>query len=629
MADFLSTGLSGLLAFRRALDVTSHNIANVATEGYTRQRVELGTRVPQPYGDGWLGSGVLVTSVRRSSDDFLAEQSRSSSSTLERLGFLAGQAAKIDNLFADSKTGLSASLQSFVNAVQGVASSPSSSAARQVLLSEADALASRLQAFDGRLRALNDELNSRLQSEAAEISSLAQNIARLNQDVVNGLAQTGQPPNDLLDQRERLLDQLARHVNVQVVPQDGGALNVFIGTGQALVLNSEAASIEAAPDAFDGERLVLNLRSGSTVSDVTARLTGGSLGGALDFRRDLLDPARNTLGRVAVAVAESVNAQHREGLDLRGALGGDFFSTGGVDVLANTGNAGTAQLAVTRGDVTQLTDGDYVLEWTGATWELRRQDGGASVALSGSGTAADPFVADGLEIVVSGAPQTGDRFLIRPTREAVAGFDALISDPASIAAAAPIRTAAGLANLGSGRISAGEVLDAADPQLRDPVTIEFLTPTTYSINGAGSYAYTAGAGIDVNGWRVSIEGSPAVGDRFTVTDNSTGLGDNRNALELAAVLGRPLLDGGTTSVNAAVARFVGTNGVATRQAQLNHEAQQIVHRQALDDRQSVAGVNLDEEAANMLRYQQAYQAAAQLIQVANTLFDTLLAATRR
>lgn len=629
MADLLSTGLSGLLAFRRALDVSSHNVANVATEGYSRQRVDLATRDAQPYGNGWVGNGVAVTTVRRSYDEFLATQARSSSSSLERLDLFADLATKIDNLFADSRTGLSASLQSFVNAVQGVASSPGNAAARQVLLGEAQSLTDRLQAFDSRLRTLDGELGSRLGSEAAEISSLAGNIARLNQDITSGFARTGQPPNDLLDQRDRLLDQLASHLNVQTVAQAGGAVDVFVGSGQALVLNGEAAMLEASADPFDAGRTVLTLRSGSGASDVTARLTGGSLGGALDFRRDLLDPARNALGRIAVAVAESVNAQHHAGLDLRGELGGDLFGAGEVAVLSDGRNAGSATLAVTRTDSSRLTESDYVLQSDAGGWSLARLSDGTAVALSGSGTAADPFRADGLEIVVSGSAQQGDRFLIRPTREAVAGFRVLIDDPARIAAAAPVRTAVGAANAGSGRISAGEVIDAGNPQLRSTASIEFLTPTTYSIDGSGPIAYTAGAAIEAHGWRVTIDGSPAAGDRFTVSDNSSGLGDNRNALALAGVLGRPLLDGATTSVNAAVARFVGANGVTTRQAQLNRDAQQLVHQQALDERQSVSGVNLDEEAANLMRYQQAYQAAAQLIQVANTLFDTLLAATRR
>jgi flagellar hook-associated protein 1 len=207
-------------------------------------------------------------------------------------------------------------------------------------------------------------------------------------------------------------------------------------------------------------------------------------------------------------------------------------------------------------------------------------------------------------------------------------MNVLITDPSRVAAAAPIRTAVNAANTGNGIISAGSVLDASDPALRNAVTIQFLTPTTYSVNGAGTFTYTPGADIDVNGWRVQITGAPAVGDRFTVSDNSSGAGDNRNALALAESLRRPVLDGGTASIDTAASRMVGNIGVATRQVQASRDAQVVVQQEAIDARDAISGVNLDEEAANLMRFQQAYQAAAQLIRIASTLFDTLLSASR-
>jgi len=316
-------------------------------------------------------------------------------------------------------------------------------------------------------------------------------------------------------------------------------------------------------------------------------------------------------------------------MDLSGALGGDFFAVGGAAVLDNGLNTGTGTVAATRVDVGALTGRDYILEMTGTGWQLRDSLSGAAVPMTGTGTAADPFVADGLEIEVGGAADVGDTFLIRPTRGAITNMSVLISDPSQVAAAAPIRTAADSGNSGSGTISAGEVLDSTDAQLRSPVTIEFLTPTTYSINGAGSFAYTGGGNIDVNGWRVQISGAPAVGDSFTVSDNTSGTGDNRNALLLSDALKSPVLNGGTTSLGSAVGEFVGGIGVATRQAQVNRDAQSVVYEESLATKESVSGVNLDEEAANLLKYQQAYQAAAQLIRVADTMFQTLLAATER
>ncbi len=628
MADLLSTGVSGLLAFQRALDTTSHNIANVSTPGYSRQIVDMTTRQADPYGSGWVGNGVDVSTVKRMYDDFLANQSRSSSSSYEQLNTFATQVGRINNLFADSKTGLSATLQNFTNAVQAVANTPTSIPARQTLLSQAQALVTRLQSYETSLDSLEAQVNSNLDSEVNSISTLAQGIATLNQKISSGYAQTGQPPNDLLDQRDRLLDELATHVNVSVVKQGDNSVNVFIGSGQPLVIGQTASRLVTAPDPYDATRKVIALQTPSSSIDVTSRLSGGAVGGMIDFRTQVLDPARNTLGRFSVALAEAMNTQHGEGIDLNGNLGGDFFATGGVQVQANISNAGTGSLAVARTGAGALSTTDYVMTLTGTGWSLQRKDTGAAVAMTGTGTALDPFLADGLSIVVSGTAQTGDRLQILPTRGAVDGLRVLVTDPSEIAAAAPIVASAGAGNIGNATISAGEVLDGTNAQLRSTVSIQFLTATTYSVNGAGAFTYTGGGNIDVNGWRVQINGTPVAGDTFSVGDNTSGSGDNRNALALADVLNRPILNGGTASLNASVGQFISDIGVKTNQAQVGRDAQQIVRDESVDSLASLSGVNLDEEAAKLVQYQAAYQAMAQVIATANKMFETLLSATR-
>jgi flagellar hook-associated protein 1 len=630
MADLLSTGVSGLLAFQRALSTTSHNISNVSTDGYSRQRVLIGTRPAQAYGNGWVGQGANVQTTQRVYDDFIAQQTRSTSSSLEHLDIYASNAERLNNMFGDSANGLSATLQRFVNAFQTVANSPTSMPARQLLLSEGNTLQQRLQFFAGRLDEIGNEINSRIKGEVAEVNSLATSIARLNNEITTGMARTGgQPPNDLLDQRDRLLDELSQKISVNAVRQDGGTVNVFVGSGQPLVLGADVNQLTTIQSTFDSTQLTVALQTPGSSVDISRNVSGGTLGGLLDFRSEQLDPAHNALGRIAVALSDVVNGQHREGMDLSGALGGDFFAVGGAEVLDNSLNTGTGTVAATRTDVGALTGRDYILEMTGGGWELRDSLTGAAVPMTGTGTAADPFVADGLELEVGGAADVGDTFMIRPTRGAIVDMDVLITDPARVAAAAPIRTAVDTANSGSGTISAGEVLDGSNAQLRAPVTIEFLSATTYSINGAGSFTYAAGEDIDVNGWRVQISGAPAAGDSFSVSDNTSGAGDNRNALLLADALQSPVLNGRTTSLGSAVGEFVGGVGVATRQAQVNRDAQSVVYEESIAAKEAVSGVNLDEEAANLLKYQQAYQAAAQLIRVADTMFQTLLAATER
>lgn len=630
MADFLSTGVSGLLAFQRALDTTSHNIANVGTDGYSRQRAEFVTRPADFTGAGYIGSGVDISTTTRSYDDLLAQQVRTASSSFSNLDAYATQIDKVNNLFSNTTTGLTATLQKFANAIQDVANTPSSVASRQVLLSQAQGLSERLKSYDTQLAGYNQQVESQLGGEVSDINSLAKSIADLNGKISNAISRNNQPPNDLLDQRDLLLDKLSTHLDVSVVPQGDGQVNVFVGNGQPLVLTNNAGTLVTTPDPYDASRHGISLQlANSTAVDITPSLSGGTLGGLLDFRSQVLDPARNTLGHISIGLADAINTQHHAGIDLTGTLGGDLFAVGGVNTYGNAANAGTATLAATRTSAGAITEADYVLQKTAGGWSLKRQDTGAAVTLAGTGIPADPFTADGLSIVVSGTAQTGDRFLIKPTQSATAGLNVLITDPSRVAAAAPIVASAGTTNSGNGQISPGTVVNAANAQLRTTATITFLSATTYSVNGGPAIAYTSGSPISANGWQVSITGAPATGDTFTVKDNAGGVGDNRNALALVNALSGKNLNGGTASVNDTTSRLVGTVGVATQQAQASRDAQKVVQQDSVNARDSVSGVNLDEEAANMLRYQQAYQAAAQLIHVASTLFDSLLAATSR
>jgi len=629
MADVLSTGLSALRATQRALDTTSHNIANVSTDGYTRQRVEFQTRTPEFSAGGWIGTGVEVSTVRRVYDQFLAQQTRTSGTNLARLDAYATQAERIDNLLGDSENGLSATLQGFNDAINEVSSTPASIPARQALIAEGQALSERLRSYDTRLRNMSSELNSRLAVEAQEITTLAQGVARLNNDIAVAFQQSGQPPNDLLDQRDQLIGKISEKVGITTVAADDSTVNVFIGNGQPLVLGNKPSQIMATTDPLDPERTVLSMQAGSATVDLSRVISGGTVGGLLDWRSQMLDPARNELGRIGIAITSQVNAQHREGMDLTGALGGDFFNIGAATATAATANTGTAGVTVSRTNISALTAGDYVLTRTATGYSLSRQDTGAPVSFTGTGTATDPIVADGMSIVVGAGIATGDQYTIRPTRNALQGIGVAITDASRIAAAAPIRASAVSTNTGSGKVTPGEVLDPTNAALLNTVNIEFTSATTYTVNGAGSFTYTPGSNIDVNGWRVQISGAPSTGDRFTVGSNAGATGDNRNALALADALRAPVLDGGTTSAYAGVEKLTTSVAMSTQTAQVNRDAEAVVHDADIAAQDAVSGVNLDEEAANLLRYQQAYAAAAQIISVANEMFDTLLNAVRR
>lgn len=632
MADLLSTSVSGLLAFQRALDTTSHNISNANTVGYSRQLTELTTRNAQQSGNGWVGNGVDVSTVKRAYDNFLASETRTSSSTFNQFNTYASQAERLNNLFGSATTGLTPTLQNFINAVQAVADTPTSIPARQTLLSQAQSLTERLQSYDATLKSLDKQVNAQISSEASTISSLSQGIAKLNQEISGGYSRTGQPPNDLMDQRDRLIDELATHVNVNVVEQGDHTVNVFIGNGQPLVVGQTFGTVVATADQFDPTRSVLSFKTATGTTEMTGSLSGGTLGGMLQFRSQMLDPARNTLGRLSAGLAQVVNEQHAAGIDLKGQFGGDFFAVGSVSVLSSSNNSVTGSVSAQRipGAAGALTTSDYVMVNTAGGWSLRRADTGVVVPMTGTGTSADPYIADGLSIEVTAGAATGDRYLIKPTADAVGGLRVLVTDPAEIAAAAPIVSSASGSNIGNASISRGEVINAGHPQLRDPISITFTSATQYQISGdPATYNYTAGSDINLNGWRVQISGTPAAGDSFSVTNNASGSGDNRNALKLADILNQPVLNNGTASLSAGIGQFIGDIGVKTNQTQVSRDAQKVVYDESVGAMQSVSGVNLDEEAANLMRYQQAYMAAAQMIKVADTIFQAVLAATAR
>jgi len=409
----------------------------------------------------------------------------------------------------------------------------------------------RFRNINSQLDSMEAEVNSRLETAVSQVNSLSAAIADLNEQIAHTSA-SGAMPNDLMDQRDALLQQLNEQIQVSTVTQDNGAVNVFIGNGQAIVHGFDSEELGVVHDEHQSGRLDLAyLGNGSTAVPITGSLGGGVIGGALDFRHDVLDPTRNEIGKVALAFVQTFNEQHHAGMDLNGNMGGDFFAVGGAQALPGSSNTGGAGMNVQVTDVGALTGQDYMFTFDGAAWSARDPATNLPVTFTGTGTALDPFVIDGVSIEVTGAAAAGDSFLVQPTAAVVGGMQLLITDPAQIAAAAPIRTEASLSNTGSATIDAGTVLDPSDPNLLSTVTITFVDANNYSVNGGPPQAYTSGSPIDVNGWRVQISGTPDAGDTFTVEANSGGTGDNRNALALASVQTMKVLDGATLTLESA------------------------------------------------------------------------------
>src|SRR5487761_393267 len=630
MADLLSTSVSGLLAFQQALDVTSNNISNASTPGYSVETANLVEAPGQSTGIGFVGSGVDVQSITRTYNEYLAQQVRSSQASYSSSNTLATQAAQVDNMLSDSSTGLTATLQSFVNSLQSVASTPTSTAARQALLNQAQALAQQLTSYDSQISQYGSQLESQLSGDVSQINSITTNLASLNQQIA-AESTNGQTPNQLMDQRDQLVTQLSKYVSVQTATESSGAMDVYIGTGQALVTGGTAAKLSTVAGSYDPSQLDIAISGGGAAADITSEISGDELGGLLSARSQVLDPARNAIGQVSVAVASIVNQQQQSGMDLGGAQGQPMFTVGGVQTLPDSGNTGSASLSVTRGSLSALTTDDYRLQYAGGSWQLADVTTGQSVAMTGSGTSASPFQAPGLSIVTSGAPASGDSFLIQPTAAAAAGFSVALTSPSQIAAASLIQGAAGTANTGAATVKSASVTNPST-WVSGTYTVTFGTANTYQVtNSSGtlvsSGTYASGTPISFNGAQLTLSGAPASGDTFTVgLNNPTNTGDNSNILAMSDALSASALNGSTTSVTGAANSLVSQIGVVTQQAQNNATAQQTVNQSATTSLNNSSGVNLDQEAATMLQYQQAYQAMAQVIQASGQMFTSLISA---
>ncbi len=971
-SGFFNISVSGLNTAQMGLLTTGHNIANASTEGYNRQYIVQSNNAPVLTGSGFLGTGSNVLTVRRVYNEVLANQVRTAETNVAELDNYSNQISQIDNLLADSTAGVSPTLQEFFSAISDLASTPSSIPARQAMLSSAQSLAARFQAVDQQLTSMRNGVNTEIMTEVTTINSMVQQVAEINQRIIIAQAAgPSQPANDLYDQRDQLINDLSKEINITVQVESDGSYNMFFGTGQPLVVGTQTYQLKAQASAEDLTQIEVGLVSpnGQTISLPESLVSGGSLGGLLQFRSETLDQAQNSLGRVAMAIASTVNEQHRLGQDLQGLPGGGFFKDIQPSVLGAPTNNGYARVTAS------MIESDYRLEWDGTQFNLTRladntktsyqsmpitvdgiaidvtggsfagtatnpdtflikpsaapQDrvmalnnnpGSAIVTSSGSnlqtqntsdyrlemvganqlmllrlsdgeswtGVGATEQLAlddlmkqaapQGFDLSATGAMSVGDSFLIRPTRYAARDLELAIADPRSIAAAMAVRTSAASTNGGTGAISNGAVVsnntalaapftvryeassnsligfpvgsrvmvgtqafDISGPDTRvpftatvsysiagkafsisgspnngdvfvidtrdsgsatpntissllglptasntatplatgnamltgsivlpgsittaaggvafriavdgtDSVSVSLPASTTYTpaalaaalqaainaatpaspnpadvavtINATGQLQVTSGlaggvtalaaseptvtsaavlepalvtqstslpvknvsliyrqadsvAGLparlegfpagsrvtltrpdgtveeflmdptdgsandyvdfvangtlEFNGVSFKVTGAPVEGDRFMVGPNPSGVGDARNLLAIASLQTANTMGEGTATFQASYTQMVSEVGNKAREISVTLEAQQNLVTQWTDAMQSASGVNLDEEAANLLRYQQAYQAAAKMMTVASTLFDDILAIAR-
>ena len=624
-----NVGLTGLAAARAGLLSTQSNISNVNTQGYHRRDVVFGTNIPTYTGVGYLGAGVNVQEVRRVYSQFLDAEVLNAQSLSERYNNYSSHALPLDKLLGDPNSSLNTAVNNFFAAANEVSNSPTSTAARQSLISAGNLLATRFHNVQANLAATQSSINDEVKTAVTQVNNISSQIASLNQQITEFEAISQQPANDLIDTRSKLLDDLSKLVNITTFGQ-GSEINVLIGGSQALVLGAVATTMTTVKDPNDPENLLPALKTASSTLPAmdTSTISGGVLGGLLAFREEVLKPAQTAIDRLAYVVAAQFNQIHSAGADQNGNLNVNFFSSSvNQPALNASGTTGAITVSIPSTNYALLTDSAYILSYNGANYTLTRQSDGASTTGAIGAVTTIGGVNQGFTLAAGvPAPAAGDRWLIRPMNDTARTLDVAITQPSQVVAGS-LGIAASPANTGTGAV--GSLTLSGPPfnaNLSQTVTITFTAPGTFDVNGTGTgnpvgVAYASPQTISYNGWSFTLSGAPAAGDVFTL---SPSVGDNGIALKYANLQTSTTNIEGTMSYGGAYNKLVNYVASLASDAKTSADSQASLLSDVKAQRDGVSGVNMDEEAAKLVQYQQAYQAAARSIQVSNSLFDELL-----
>ncbi len=666
----LSTGTRALVASQVALQTAGNNIANVNVQGYSRQRVVLETVEGQFTGGGYIGNGANVLTIQRNFSEFLTRQATLAASTKSGDVARADKLKQLEGIFEGGTSGLGAAVNEMLNAFSDVASAPTDLTARTVVLTRIDETASRMRATAQRLDDLMLGVSQELSQKVAEVNSLAKSIAGVNMEISRALG-ADQPPNDLLDRRDQLIRDLNQYVQTTSIPAGDGTVGIFLAGSQALVLGAAVSPLVLTNDDFADplkSKLAIT-NNGASISLDENSLGGGEISGLLRFQNSDLNEGRNLLGRMTLAISTAMNDQHKLGLDLDGNAGGNLFSSVGFtssNVLRpqqlappappTALNQGTASLALGINDVSKFAASDYEVNFTSGTQGsvTRRSDG--VITQFDFGT-TNPVQIDGLDITMpSGTPAAGDRFLLKPFSTSASNITREFSTPRALAVSSPVVTSMGTSNAGSLQLVSLKVSGkpgglALPPSPVLPATtgagvqLSFVTgpPVGYTVSGTnttpvgfvGAYVpgvtvvpYTPNTSISIDGWEVTLTGSPKAGDTVLMgnakdsqyggyyTRNAGNANDMMGLRDVAMFDGAALTDG--------YAGLMSQIGIRAQSANYAADVSTSIAGNLEKDRAGVSGVNLDEEAAKLLQFQQAYQASAKMIQIAQNIFDTLI-----
>lgn len=640
--SLLNVGTRALLANQVALQTAGHNIANVNTPGYSRQSVSLQTVQGQFTGGGYIGQGVDIQTILRNQSELLTRQSATAGSVQSADAVRAERLSQLQDIFSGGSTGLGAAINDMMNAFSDVVSAPTDLTARTLALTRMDETASRLRASAERINEVEYTVKEQLGSSINTINNLTTQIASVNEQIarVNG---NGQSPNDLLDQRDQLIRELNQYVQTTQIPADDGTVGLFIGGSQPLVLGTTATKLSLdEATGFPGSgitKLFFSPAGGQPIEMDENLLGGGSVSGLLRFNNNDLAEGRNLLGRMALAIGMNMNAQHNLGLTLDGNIGGDLFTVPAT-MPGYTDGAAVGSVAFT--DATQFAASDYEVRFTTppAGQVVRLSDGQATGFTTLANLAS--LNIDGLTFNMTTAGAAGDRVLFKPFSSAAANIQSLVYSPRDLAVANPVNAAMGPSNSGTLQLASLKATGlptvpgfVAPPPAGVVLTFTAGPPATYGVTGSTSPAsgsvglpYTPGQPINIDGWQITLQGTPSTGDTVTVGDPTDAqYGDfytrnSGNASAMLALRDVKMFDESTLSDGYASA--MAQVGTRTQSANFAAELSNTIAANLERDRTAVSGVNLDEEAARLIQYQQAYQASAKMIQIAQSVFDTLI-----
>lgn len=663
-SDLLGIGTSGVLAQQRLLQTTSNNIVNVNSQGYVRERTLIYTN------SVGLGTGDMVS--ERVINAYAQAEVRRDTSAYHAAGSRYDQLFQLDSLLGDASNSVGTTITSYFKAFHTANESPAEVGGRKTTLSELSGMVDRFHTLSAQLDKQSDTINSTIGDETDRVNSLLNSINDLNQAIVRT---QGSPEENLMlfDQRDEAIRQLSEKMEVRTVTQPNGSMLVNMSTGHSLVLDGGVAQFKVVPGSPDSRDARLQLTLGANQANINDKDLGGAIGGLFTARNDL-EPAKRELGQLAVAMADAMNQQNRLGMDLDNELGGDLFTlevSKGLPYGSNTGS-GAASVSFVPGKGSQVTTFDYEVQFNSATgYEVFSIDGSGkrSSLMTGTTPPAKVDVAGhGIEIDLSGTPAAGDKILLQPTKHAAAGLKAAITRPEDIALASPIKADKNAQNIGSGEIKMTGVFNTGTGSGFGANSLDPSAPQVVKIDNSGNYevydknnnllgvapASSKGQNLmaalesplggpkvyadpkTAPGYDFSITGKVEAKDSFTLSYNKNGFADNGNGLALAELQNKELVrknNNAATSndkmtFNDAYSALVTGVGNKTSQAKTLLQANEAKLTQSTGIYESISGVNLEEEAANLIRFQQSYAASAQIVNTAKTIFDTLLSSVR-